>query len=244
MKLFARMTALAVSALGCLTLLAGCGTSLPAELPDAQPAPAELTAETSAPEEATPVALTPAEAPPGADTADAADARPAAPLLREVRFTTEDYGMNGLFRYNADGQLETVDVSMNADLSDPLFTLTVDRVDGHAQLHLDQTLVDELAGTPGQLTDLEMVCYADGEPRSIDLGFYEMRTCIDFAEDGLPTYFSAAQEDCGYLLDYTRGDAGQAAFAGAQFVTGHTVDAPGTPAQPTTAAQNGEVRYW
>lgn len=249
MKIFTRMTVLAVSALGCLALLAGCGANLPAEVPDAQSHPTEVTAETDAEtsEETTPAAQTAAEPLPAAGidtTDDAADEQTAAaPLLQEVRFTTGDYGMNSLFRYNADGLIEAVDVTMNADLSDPLFTITFDRVDGHAQMHLDQALVDELVGTPGQLTDLEMVCYPNGEPRSIDLGFYEMHTAIDFDEDGLPTYYSAAQEDCGYLLTYTRDDAGRAVFDGAQFVTGHSADDPGTPAQDTFSTHSGTVLY-
>lgn len=228
-------SALLLSAVASLSLLAGCGTAPAASEVAAEPSVQAESATTdseaatptpeagNAPEQASAAAADEVAA---SDTADADTAR----FPREFRFTGGEYQANGDFTYDEQGRLTHITLSMHPDFSDGSDILIDYDESGAPHACFAPEQVEEWKGTPYEPEVYEMTVGEDGFLTNLQAGD-GCALYVDFDENHLPAYFSYAQDDVGYLLTYTADADGRLTLTGADCVYGYIFGDEATPAQ-------------
>lgn len=233
MKKIFRLSALLLSAVASLAVLAGCGaaqTAAPAAADTAVQAesgeeektlslPEASSADTAAEQEA--------ETMP-AETAPAEEAAPAMP--REFRFTCDNYQSCGDFQYDEQGRLTQLSVSIFPDFSSATdIFITYDET-GTPHAAFDPELVRQRTGTPEEVAIYELTTDENGYISHLSAGD-GCAIYVDFGENHLPSYFSYAQEDAGYLLNYHITDTGVWTMDEPESVYGYRFESEITPMQ-------------
>ena len=166
---------------------------------------ASLGADTTAAEE-TLAALTPEPTP----ESTAAPEEKKIEHPREFRFHGTG---NGDFFYDEDGRLTHITLDG--------YDLYIDYTDGKASAAFDEAQVNAMDDPHYILEIHEMTLKADGTIDTLFTYLPDVASYIEFNEDGLPSYFSIAQDDLGHLITYTRTEDGRLTMDSAQCVYGY-----------------------
>ena len=90
----------------------------------------------------------------------------------------------------------------------------------------------------------EMTLKADGTIDTLFTYIPDVASYIEFNEDGLPSYFSIAQDDLGHLITYTRTEDGRLTMDSTQYVFGYIFDHVAEPVgEEFMVSAEGEVIY-
>ena len=189
---------------------------------------ASLGADTTAAEE-TLAALTPEPTP----ESTAAPEEEKIEHPREFRFQGTG---NGDFFYDEDGRL--THITLNG------FDLYIDYTDGKASAAFDEAQVNAMDDPHYILEIHEMTLKADGTIDTLYAYLPDVFAYIEFNEDGLPSYFSIAQDDLGHLITYTRTEDGRLTMDSVQYVYGYIFDHVAEPVEDEfMVSGEGEVIY-
>ena len=192
---------------------------------------ASLGADTTAAEE-TLAALTPEPTP----ESTAAPEEKKIEHPREFRFTTGVGGANGDFLYDEDGRLTHITLDG--------YDIYIDYTDGKASAAFDEAQVNAMDDPHYILEIHEMTLKADGTIDTLYAYLPDVFAYIEFNEDGLPSYFTIAQDDLGHLITYTRTEDGRLTMASAQYVYGYIFDHVAEPVEDYYMVYGeGEVIY-
>ena len=189
---------------------------------------ASLGADTTAAEE-TLAALTPEPTPEPESTAAPEEEKVEHP--REFRFQGTG---NGDFFYDEDGRL--THITLNG------FDLYIDYTDGKASAAFDEAQVNAMDDPHYILEIHEMTLKADGTIDTLYAYLPDVFAYIEFNEDGLPSYFTIAQDDLGHLITYTRTEDGRLTMDSVQYVYGYMDNHVAEPVEDYDTV-SGEVIY-
>ena len=187
---------------------------------------ASLGADTTAAEE-TLAALTPE--PPPESTAAPEEKKIEHP--REFRFHGTG---NGDFFYDEDGRLTHITLDG--------FDIYIDYTDGKASAAFDEAQVNAMDDPHYILEIHEMTLKADGTIDTLYAYLPDVFAYIEFNEDGLPSYFTIAQDDLGHLITYTRTEDGRLTMDSVQYVYGYMDNHVAEPVEDYHTV-SGEVIY-
>ena len=189
---------------------------------------ASLGADTTAAEE-TLAALTPEPTP----ESTAAPEEKKIEHPREFRFHGTG---NGDFFYDEDGRLTHITLDG--------YDLYIDYTDGKASAAFDEAQVNAMDDPHYILEIHEMTLKADGTIDTLFTYLPDVASYIEFNEDGLPSYFSIAQDDLGHLITYTRTEDGRLTMDSTQYVFGYIFDHVAEPVgEEFMVSAEGEVIY-
>lgn len=228
MKKLHKMTALILTGMTAVTLLAGCGAQPAAQTdttPESTPAAAS---EAPAESEATTATETPAQTP--------APEEQEAPKLKQVKINVNDDHLQFRIDYDEEGRVSAMAIPVieDADPTDPLNdeTLYVDYTTGTPVVHYLQAHLDAYAAAypdaPVSPSIEETQTYDDGTLKRVIAGCGAV-TGVEFNADGLPAYIIYAQEDISHKLTYTQDADGRYTFAGGEEIYGHFDSGTDTP---------------
>ena len=192
---------------------------------------ASLGADTTAAEE-TLAALTPEPTP----ESTAAPEEKKIEHPREFRFTAsyKGSGSDGDFFYDEDGRLTHITLDG--------FDIYIDYTDGKASAAFDEAQVNAMDDPHYILEIHEMTLKADGTIDTLYAYLPDVFAYIEFNEDGLPSYFTIAQDDLGHLITYTRTEDGRLAMDSVQYVYGYMDNHVAEPVEDYHTV-SGEVIY-
>ena len=186
---------------------------------------ASLGADTTAAEE-TLAALTPEPTP----ESTAAPEEKKIEHPREFRFTT-----------GVGGRLTHITLGIYDDFTKD-YDISIDYADGKATADFDAAQVATTVGTPFQLEVTNLTLKEDGTPDTLSAYVYDSVAYIEFNEDGLPSYFTIAQDDLGHLITYTRTEDGRLTMDSVQYVYGYMDNHIAEPVEDYHTV-SGEVIY-
>ena len=187
---------------------------------------ASLGADTTAAEE-TLAALTPEPTP----ESTAAPEEKKIEHPREFRFHGTG---NGDFFYDEDGRLTHITLDG--------YDLYIDYTDGNASAAFDEAQVNAMDDPHYILEIHEMTLKADGTIDTLYAYLPDVFAYIEFNEDGLPSYFTIAQDDLGHLITYTRTEDGRLTMDSVQYVYGYMDNHIAEPVEDYHTV-SGEVIY-
>lgn len=187
---------------------------------------ASLGADTTAAEE-TLAALTPEPTP----ESTAAPEEEKIEHPREFRFHGTG---NGDFFYDEDGRLTHITLDG--------YDLYIDYTDGKASAAFDEAQVNAMDDPHYILEIHEMTLKADGTIDTLYAYLPDVFAYIEFNEDGLPSYFTIAQDDLGHLITYTRTEDGRLTMDSVQYVYGYMDNHVAEPVEDYHTV-SGEVIY-
>ena len=187
---------------------------------------ASLGADTTAAEE-TLAALTPEPTP----ESTAAPEEEKIEHPREFRFHGTG---NGDFFYDEDGRLTHITLDG--------FDIYIDYTDGKASAAFDEAQVNAMDDPHYILEIHEMTLKADGTIDTLYAYLPDVFAYIEFNEDGLPSYFTIAQDDLGHLITYTRTEDGRLTMDSVQYVYGYMDNHVAEPVEDYHTV-SGEVIY-
>lgn len=192
---------------------------------------ASLGADTTAAEE-TLAALTPEPTP----ESTAAPEEEKIEHPREFRFTAsyKGSGSDGDFFYDEDGRLTHITLDG--------FDIYIDYTDGKASAAFDEAQVNAMDDPHYILEIHEMTLKADGTIDTLYAYLPDVFVYIEFNEDGLPSYFTIAQDDLGHLITYTRTEDGRLTMDSVQYVYGYMDNHVAEPVEDYHTV-SGEVIY-
>lgn len=192
---------------------------------------ASLGADTTAAEE-TLAALTPEPTP----ESTAAPEEKKIEHPREFRFTAsyKGSGSDGDFFYDEDGRLTHITLDG--------FDIYIDYTDGKASAAFDEAQVNAMDDPHYILEIHEMTLKADGTIDTLYAYLPDVFAYIEFNEDGLPSYFTIAQDDLGHLITYTRTEDGRLTMDSVQYVYGYMDNHVAEPVEDYHTV-SGEVIY-
>lgn len=192
---------------------------------------ASLGADTTAAEE-TLAALTPEPTP----ESTAAPEEEKIEHPREFRFTAsyKSSSSDGDFFYDEDGRLTHITLDG--------FDIYIDYTDGKASAAFDEAQVNAMDDPHYILEIHEMTLKADGTIDTLYAYLPDVFAYIEFNEDGLPSYFTIAQDDLGHLITYTRTDDGRLTMDSVQYVYGYMDNHVAEPVEDYHTV-SGEVIY-
>ena len=198
MKRYTKLTAMALTVAGAMTLLAGCSSMAAASVD---------TAASTAQAEASPAESTPAETP--APTATPEPTPAPAPVLKTVDLRIQGSTMNAVFTYDEEGRVSRIDNLGGPDDYTYCAPLNVDYLDGQATVSYDPDYLAKFSeDEPFYPSVTDVQTYEDGSLKSVSAAS-GTGTTIWFNQDGLPTFYSDAQDDFGYLIDYVKDTDGK-----------------------------------
>lgn len=176
-------------------------------------------------------ALTPEPTPEPESTAAPEEEKAEHP--REFRFHGTG---NGDFFYDEDGRLTHITLDG--------YDLYIDYTDGKASAAFDEAQVNAMDDPHYILEIHEMTLKADGTIDTLFTYLPDVASYIEFNEDGLPSYFSIAQDDLGHLITYTRTEDGRLTMDSTQYVFGYIFDHVAEPVgEEFMVSAEGEVIY-
>jgi len=187
---------------------------------------ASLGADTTAAEE-TLAALTPEPTP----ESTAAPEEKKIEHPREFRFHGTG---NGDFFYDEDGRLTHITLDG--------YDIYIDYTDGKASAAFDEAQVNAMDDPHYILEIHEMTLKADGTIDTLYAYLPDVFAYIEFNEDGLPSYFTIAQDDLGHLITYTRTEDGRLTMDSVQYVYGYMDNHVAEPVEDYHTV-SGEVIY-
>ena len=192
---------------------------------------ASLGADTTAAEE-TLAALTPEPTP----ESTAAPEEEKIEHPREFRFTAsyKSSSSDGDFFYDEDGRLTHITLDG--------FDIYIDYTDGKASAAFDEAQVNAMDDPHYILEIHEMTLKADGTIDTLYAYLPDVFAYIEFNEDGLPSYFTIAQDDLGHLITYTRTEDGRLTMDSVQYVYGYMDNHVAEPVEDYHTV-SGEVIY-
>lgn len=192
---------------------------------------ASLGADTTAAEE-TLAALTPEPTP----ESTAAPEEKKIEYPREFRFTAsyKSSSSDGDFFYDEDGRLTHITLDG--------FDIYIDYTDGKASAAFDEAQVNAMDDPHYILEIHEMTLKADGTIDTLYAYLPDVFAYIEFNEDGLPSYFTIAQDDLGHLITYTRTEDGRLTMDSVQYVYGYMDNHIAEPVEDYHTV-SGEVIY-
>ena len=192
---------------------------------------ASLGADTTAAEE-TLAALTPEPTP----ESTAAPEEKKIEHPREFRFTAsyKSSSSDGDFFYDEDGRLTHITLDG--------FDIYIDYTDGKASAAFDEAQVNAMDDPHYILEIHEMTLKADGTIDTLYAYLPDVFAYIEFNEDGLPSYFTIAQDDLGHLITYTRTEDGRLTMDSVQYVYGYMDNHVADPVEDYHTV-SGEVIY-
>lgn len=192
---------------------------------------ASLGADTTAAEE-TLAALTPEPTPESTAAPEEKKIEPP----REFRFTAsyKGSGSDGDFFYDEDGRLTHITLDG--------FDIYIDYTDGKASAAFDEAQVNAMDDPHYILEIHEMTLKADGTIDTLYAYLPDVFAYIEFNEDGLPSYFTIAQDDLGHLITYTRTEDGRLTMDSVQYVYGYMDNHVAEPVEDYHTV-SGEVIY-
>lgn len=230
-----KITALILSALTTLSLLAGCSTPAPTASSESGAEPPAAVSEAAPETESTSASST-------AASEASSESTPAAEVLRQFRFTTREYGPNMLFTYDKQGRLEHLSVTSNPeDFGNALDFLITYGEDGQPTVTIDPEDTAGYENTPVMPTVQAVETRDDGTLARLEATSGGM-IWIEFDEEELPTYLCSAQDDLGYLLTYRTDEDGHRALDTATYVYDHQIGHTDTP-QKDTCTPEGSFLY-
>ena len=155
---------------------------------------------------------------------------------REFRFTAsyKGSGSDGDFFYDEDGRLTHITLDG--------FDIYIDYTDGKASAAFDEAQVNAMDDPHYILEIHEMTLKADGTIDTLYAYLPDVFAYIEFNEDGLPSYFTIAQDDLGHLITYTRTEDGRLAMDSVQYVYGYMDNHVAEPVEDYHTV-SGEVIY-
>lgn len=194
---------------------------------------ASLGADTTAAEENL-AALTPEPTPEPESTAAPEEKKIEHP--REFRFTAsyKSSSSDGDFFYDEDGRLTHITLDG--------FDIYIDYTDGKASAAFDEAQVNAMDDPHYILEIHEMTLKADGTIDTLYAYLPDVFAYIEFNEDGLPSYFTIAQDDLGHLITYTRTEDGRLTMDSVQYVYGYMDNHVADPVEDYHTV-SGEVIY-
>lgn len=187
---------------------------------------ASLGADTTAAEE-TLAALTPEPTP----ESTVAPEEEKAEHPREFRFKGTGHGD---FFYDEDGRLTHITLDG--------YDIYIDYTDGKASAAFDEAQVNAMDDPHYILEIHEMTLKADGTIDTLYAYLPDVFAYIEFNEDGLPSYFTIAQDDLGHLITYTRTEDGRLTMDSVQYVYGYMDNHVAEPVEDYDTV-SGEVIY-
>lgn len=187
---------------------------------------ASLGADTTAAEE-TLAALTPEPTP----ESTAAPEEKKIEHPREFRFKGTGHGD---FFYDEDGRLTHITLDG--------YDIYIDYTDGKASAAFDEAQVNAMDDPHYILEIHEMTLKADGTIDTLYAYLPDVFAYIEFNEDGLPSYFTIAQDDLGHLITYTRTEDGRLTMDSVQYVYGYMDNHVAEPVEDYDTV-SGEVIY-
>ena len=187
---------------------------------------ASLGADTTAAEE-TLAALTPEPTP----ESTAAPEEEKIEHPREFRFKGTGHGD---FFYDEDGRLTHITLDG--------YDIYIDYTDGKASAAFDEAQVNAMDDPHYILEIHEMTLKADGTIDTLYAYLPDVFAYIEFNEDGLPSYFTIAQDDLGHLITYTRTEDGRLTMDSVQYVYGYMDNHVAEPVEDYDTV-SGEVIY-
>lgn len=187
---------------------------------------ASLGADTTAAEE-TLAALTPEPTP----ESTAAPEEEKIEHPREFRFKGTGHGN---FFYDEDGRLTHITLDG--------YDIYIDYTDGNASAAFDEAQVNAMDDPHYILEIHEMTLKADGTIDTLYAYLPDVFAYIEFNEDGLPSYFTIAQDDLGHLITYTRTEDGRLTMDSVQYVYGYMDNHIAEPVEDYHTV-SGEVIY-
>ncbi len=187
---------------------------------------ASLGADTTAAEE-TLAALTPEPTP----ESTAAPEEEKIEHPREFRFKGTGYGD---FFYDEDGRLTHITLDG--------YDIYIDYTDGKASAAFDEAQVNAMDDPHYILEIHEMTLKADGTIDTLYAYLPDVFAYIEFNEDGLPSYFTIAQDDLGHLITYSRTEDGRLTMDSVQYVYGYMDNHVAEPVEDYHTV-SGEVIY-
>lgn len=187
---------------------------------------ASLGADTTAAEE-TLAALTPEPTP----ESTAAPEEEKIEHPREFRFKGTGHGD---FFYDEDGRLTHITLDG--------YDIYIDYTDGNASAAFDEAQVNAMDDPHYILEIHEMTLKADGTIDTLYAYLPDVFAYIEFNEDGLPSYFTIAQDDLGHLITYTRTEDGRLTMDSVQYVYGYMDNHIAEPVEDYHTV-SGEVIY-
>lgn len=192
---------------------------------------ASLGADTTAAEE-TLAALTPEPTP----ESTAAPEEKKIEHPREFRFTAsyKSSSSDGDFFYDEDGRLTHITLDG--------YDIYIDYTDGNASAAFDEAQVNAMDDPHYILEIHEMTLKADGTIDTLYAYLPDVFAYIEFNEDGLPSYFTIAQDDLGHLITYTRTEDGRLTMDSVQYVYGYMDNHIAEPVEDYHTV-SGEVIY-
>lgn len=192
---------------------------------------ASLGADTTAAEE-TLAALTPEPTP----ESTAAPEEKKIEHPREFRFTAsyKSSSSDGDFFYDEDGRLTHITLDG--------YDIYIDYTDGKASAAFDEAQVNAMDDPHYILEIHEMTLKADGTIDTLYAYLPDVFAYIEFNEDGLPSYFTIAQDDLGHLITYTRTEDGRLTMDSVQYVYGYMDNHIAEPVEDYHTV-SGEVIY-
>lgn len=192
---------------------------------------ASLGADTTAAEE-TLAALTPEPTP----ESTAAPEEEKIEHPREFRFTAsyKSSSSDGDFFYDEDGRLTHITLDG--------YDIYIDYTDGNASAAFDEAQVNAMDDPHYILEIHEMTLKADGTIDTLYAYLPDVFAYIEFNEDGLPSYFTIAQDDLGHLITYTRTEDGRLTMDSVQYVYGYMDNHIAEPVEDYHTV-SGEVIY-
>lgn len=155
---------------------------------------------------------------------------------REFRFTAsyKGSGSDGDFFYDEDGRLTHITLDG--------FDIYIDYTDGKASAAFDEAQVNAMDDPHYILEIHEMTLKADGTIDTLYAYLPDVFAYIEFNEDGLPSYFTIAQDDLGHLITYTRTEDGRLTMDSVQYVYGYMDNHVADPVEDYHTV-SGEVIY-
>lgn len=150
---------------------------------------------------------------------------------REFRFHGTG---NGDFFYDEDGRLTHITLDG--------FDIYIDYTDGKASAAFDEAQVNAMDDPHYILEIHEMTLKADGTIDTLYAYLPDVFAYIEFNEDGLPSYFTIAQDDLGHLITYTRTEDGRLTMDSVQYVYGYMDNHVAEPVEDYHTV-SGEVIY-
>lgn len=155
---------------------------------------------------------------------------------REFRFTAsyKSSSSDGDFFYDEDGRLTHITLDG--------YDIYIDYTDGKASAAFDEAQVNAMDDPHYILEIHEMTLKADGTIDTLYAYLPDVFAYIEFNEDGLPSYFTIAQDDLGHLITYTRTEDGRLTMDSVQYVYGYMDNHIAEPVEDYHTV-SGEVIY-
>lgn len=228
MKKLHKMTALFLTGMTAVTLLAGCGAQ-PATETDIAPERTPASVEESPVESEAPAKIeipivteAPAETP--------APEEQEAPKLKQVKILVHPTGGGTMYftvDYDEEGRASAMYCRFDED-TEPATpaeddAMYVDYSSGMPDVYYRPEFVNAYLDAPYLPSIADVQTYDDGSLKLVYGGFGAALE-FEFDENGLPTYVLCAQDDISHKLTYTQGADGRFAFADGAEIYGHFID--------------------